>query len=107
MLASNAQGMPNALLSDPQWLATGFTGPDIIGATSDVVIRYTIDRLCNATGASSSINCVQSTAEGPAKSSKDPGGLATPSATVYRLSVRVTGPRSTQVFLQTTFTKPD
>jgi type IV pilus assembly protein PilX len=33
--------------------------------------------------------------------------LAPPSATVYRISVRVDGPRSTQAFLQTTFTKPD
>jgi hypothetical protein len=34
-------------------------------------------------------------------------GIPAPSATVYRLSVRVTGPRNTQIFLQTTFTKPD
>jgi type IV pilus assembly protein PilX len=107
MLATNSQGMPNALLSDPAWAATNFTGPDLVGATGDVIIRYAIDRLCNATGPSSSATCVQSTAVGPSKSSKDPGGLPSASATVYRLSVRITGPRSTQVFLQTTFTKPD
>ena len=107
MLPTNQQGMPTALLSDSQWAATNFTGPDLVGATGDVIIRYAIDRLCNATGPSSSTTCVQSTAVGPSKSSKDPGGLPSPSATVYRLSVRITGARSTQVFLQTTFTKPD
>lgn len=107
MLASNQQGMPTVLLNDALWNAAGFTAPDLIGATSDVVVRYVIDRLCTATGAATSNACVQSTASDPSGSSKDPGGLAAPSASVYRLSVRITGPRSTQVFLQTTFTKPD
>jgi type IV pilus assembly protein PilX len=107
MLNSNQQGVPQVLLSDAQWAAAGFTGADLVGATNDVVIRYVIDRLCTAAGASASTDCVQSTATGKSKSSKDSGGLAAPSATVYRLSVRITGPRSTQVFLQTTFTKPD
>jgi type IV pilus assembly protein PilX len=106
MLATNAQGVPNILLSsDSTFNATGFTSSahDIAGATSDIVIRYVIDRMCTTAVASS---CIQSSAAptGITAGSQSPPA---PSATVYRLSVRVTGARSTQVFLQTTFTRQD
>jgi|SRR5581483_317384 len=107
MLATNAQGVPNVLLeSDTAFSAVGSTSNDIVGATPDVKIRYIIDRLCNATGASFATQCVQSTASPPG-CMVPCNALPPPSATVYRLSVRVTGPRNTQTFLQTTFTKPD
>jgi type IV pilus assembly protein PilX len=109
MLATNAQGVPNILLSqDSTFNATGFTSSthDIAGATSDIVIRYVIDRMCTTAGATIATSCIQSSA---APSGLTPGNQSPPppSATVYRLSVRVTGARSTQVFLQTTFTRQD
>jgi type IV pilus assembly protein PilX len=109
MLATNAQGVPNILLSsDTTFNATGFTSSanDIAGATSDIVIRYVIDRMCTTAGATIPSSCIQSSA---APTGLTPGNQSPPppSATVYRLSVRVTGARSTQVFLQTTFTRQD
>jgi type IV pilus assembly protein PilX len=105
-LPTNSQGIPNVLLNDASFTST-FTAGDITGATGDVKIRYVIDRLCTATGPAIGTQCVQSVpgiGGGPGL----PGGtLPPPASTVYRLSVRVSGPRSTQVFLQTTFTKPD
>ncbi len=106
ILPTNAQGVPNALLAQTLPSAVG-TAADITGATSDVKIRYVIDRLCSAAGTATSALCVQSTANptgGTATSNPPP---PVPAATVYRLSVRVTGARLTQVFLQTTFTVPE
>ena len=110
MLPTNAQGVPNVLLSgDTTFNATGYssTANDITGATSDVKIRYVIDRLCSAAGAATSTGCVQSAADPSGGTANKTPGLPIPTATVYRLSVRVTGARSTQVFLQTTFTRQD
>ena len=105
-LATNAQGVPNALFNQTAFNAVGLAANDITGATPDVKIRYVIDRLCSVTGPSFGTQCVQSSAAptgGKAPNNAPPA----PSATVYRLSVRVDGARSTEIFLQTTFTKPD
>ena len=106
VLATNGQGVPDALLSNTAFARVGTSVNDIVGATPDVNIRYVVDRLCSATGPSSGALCVQTTAA-PTGGTAPGNGLPPPSATVYRLSVRVSGPRSTQVFIQTTFTKPD
>jgi type IV pilus assembly protein PilX len=107
-LTTNPQGVPTALLDDAVFLTVGVSGNDIVGATSDVKIRYVIDRLCDVVGGASSPHCVQSTALPTGLSSPNANSaLLPPSATVYRVSVRVSGPRQTQAFLQTTFTKPD
>jgi type IV pilus assembly protein PilX len=110
MLATNAQGVPNILLSsDATFNATGFTSSanDIAGATSDIAIRYVIDRMCTAAGATVANLCVQSSAAPLGGTANGSQSVTPPAATVYRLSVRVTGARSTQVFLQTTFTRQD
>jgi type IV pilus assembly protein PilX len=105
-LPTNNQGVPLALL-DNAALALIASAPVIAGRTSDVTIRYVIDRLCTNTGAASSSNCVQSTGLPTGGTANRNTAVAPPSATVYRVSVRVDGPRNTQAFLQTTFTKPD
>jgi Tfp pilus assembly protein PilX len=107
MLATNAQGVPNALLNSTAFAAAGVAANDITGATPDVTIRYVIDRLCSQTGPPVGAVCVQSSAAPTGQNAYTNAGLPPPSATVYRLSARVSGPRSTQIFLQTTFTKPD
>jgi type IV pilus assembly protein PilX len=107
MLAGNAQGVPNALLDNTAFAAVGTAANDIVGATPDITIRYVIDRLCSVAGASTGALCVQSSAAPTGGTANTTPGVPPPTATVYRLSARITGPRSTQVFLQTTFTKPD
>jgi type IV pilus assembly protein PilX len=110
MLATNAQGVPNILLSqDSTFNSTGFTSSanDIAGATSDITIRYVVDRMCTNTGATVANQCVQSSAAPLGGTANGSQSVTPPSATVYRLSVRVSGARSTQVFLQTTFTRQD
>jgi Tfp pilus assembly protein PilX len=106
MLPTNVQGVPLVLLDNAAFAAVATAG-DIPGATPDVKIRYVIDRLCTNTGSASTPNCVQSTGLPTGGTANRNTAVAPPSATVYRLSVRVDGPRNTQAFLQTTFTKPD
>ncbi|WP_254785054.1 hypothetical protein [Collimonas sp. OK412] len=102
LLPTDAHGIPVVLLKDSAWTTAGMSAADITDAASQVTIRYVIDRLCSASGVASSASCIVS-------SYGDKGGTAdvkrataiTPP--VYRISVRVTGPRSTQTYLQTTF----
>jgi Tfp pilus assembly protein PilX len=107
MLPTNAEGVPNALLNNTTFATVGTSANDITGATSDVSIRYVIDRLCTTAGIATGDLCVQSSAAPTGGTANDTVAVPPPSATVYRLSVRVTGARSTQVFLQTTFTRAD
>jgi len=117
MLPNNPQGVPNILLASDSTFQASWTAPDItapsytVGSATEspgVTMRYIIDRLCvTGTVEATSSGCVQSTAAPTGGSNKDPSGLGSPSATVYRISVRVSGPRNTQAFLQTTFTKPN
>jgi len=106
MLTSNAEGVPTALLQNTLPSAVG-THADLTGPTSDILIRYVIDRLCSSTGTPTGALCVQSSAAPTGGTAGNTATVKPPTATVYRLSVRVTGARSTQVFLQTTFTRPD
>jgi Tfp pilus assembly protein PilX len=106
-LPTNAQGVPLVLLDNAAFALVGSAANTLPGATPDVTIRYIIDRLCTNTGNANIVNCVQSTGLPTGGTANHNTALAPPSATVYRVSVRVDGPRNTQAFLQTTFTKPD
>jgi type IV pilus assembly protein PilX len=100
-LTSNARGLPTVLFNDTAF-AAAYTGADI--TDNGVTIRYVIDRQCSTTGAFSADACVTTaTASDKGGSSwlKKAGGGMRP---VYRISVRVTGPRNTQTFLQSTLT---
>ena len=108
-LPTNAQGVPLVLLDNTAFALIGTSANDIVPSVgSQVSIRYVIDRLCAPlTVIASSSACVQSTGLPTGGTANRNTAVAPPSATVYRVSVRVDGPRNTQAFLQTTFTKPD
>lgn len=119
-LATNAKGIPQVLLQK-----TNLTGPDVVGnaftptgtpitGNGGVTVRYVIDRMCNATGTFASIGksgCVYTPSKtettGGDQSQLATPGPSIPSPPIYRVSVRVDGPRDTQVFLQASFTKPE
>jgi len=111
-LATNARGIPLALLSDTAFAAVGTTANDLTGATPDVSIRYVVDQLCDGSAAALNIESggcvfVISGSEVTGGSSQAMGTRPpVPPSLVYRLNIRVTGPRNTQVFIQTSFTKP-
>jgi hypothetical protein len=114
ILATNAQGLPNALVSDTAFAAVAAAGNDIAVSDLGVTLRYVVDRLCVNSGAADTSHCTMSDGLTPTGGSASElvraedttsGGLgAVPQQVVYRLSIRVSGPRSTQAFFQTTFT---
>ncbi|VTU41088.1 hypothetical protein H4CHR_05822 [Variovorax sp. PBS-H4] len=116
-LKVNDLGIPYVLLKK-----TGLTGKDITNAdftptggaitgSGGVTVNYVIDRLCNATGNFATLGttaCVSAPS-----TTQVTGGTAgvlrpdIPPPALYRLSIRVDGPRDTQVFLQSSFSRPE
>ena len=113
VLPTNSQGIPLALLSDGALAGVGVTSNDIQIADMGVTVRYVVDRLCASDGAVTADNCSLSDMAVPAGGSSGElinamdassgGTAAVATQAVYRVSIRVEGPRRTQSFFQTTF----
>ena len=116
ILPTNGQGIPNVLITDSTFNTVGASSNDITVADQAVVMRYVVDRLCTSTGVAEVTNCMLSD-PGPSNAvvGMDLVGSAVHAPTggvspiqmqvVYRLTVRVNGPRNTQAFFQTTITR--
>jgi type IV pilus assembly protein PilX len=114
ILATNAQGLPTVLLNDSTFTSVGVVANDISVPDQAVTMRWVIDRLCVNTGAPDASHCTMANDPDPqnsnasdinnavAGSSGGAGALAR--RVVYRVSIRVSGPRGTQAFFQTTVT---
>ncbi|MGH3056415.1 MAG: pilus assembly PilX family protein [Gaiellaceae bacterium] len=101
-LASNAQGIPLALVNDTTYASLGLTLADIDdSSTTGIKIRYVIDRQCVSTGTFSTSSCLATTSatdKGGSDFLKKPGGEA---RAAYRVTVRVTDTRrNTQTYAQ-------
>jgi hypothetical protein len=114
ILATNAQGLPTALVDDSVFSTVGSTGNDISIAGQGIMVRYVIDRMCVNAGTAAPSHCTMSGSVVPdggisgsdprAEDSSSGGAGAVGQQTVYRVSIRVTGPRRTQAYFQTTLT---
>jgi type IV pilus assembly protein PilX len=114
LLPSNAQGIPDALLSDSTFATVASTANDIVLNDQAITIRYVIDRLCTNDGVATASHCQMATdpvaggggsrGSGGAEFTSPGGAGAVQQRVVYRLSVRVDGPRNTQAFFQSTMT---
>lgn len=121
ILETNAQGIPVALLADDDgFAAVGSPANDIQVDDQNVRIRYVIDRLCDDVGEDAvlgSARCVLSESDAPAggdsskfndaalAGSSGSAKGAAPLQVVYRVSIRVSGPRNTLSFFQTTLSR--
>jgi type IV pilus assembly protein PilX len=109
-LATDVRGIPLALLSQSNFEKAGLNAKmDIVDAPNAVVVRTVIDRLCASTGAYNAATCINfdpavGVPPGPCDSQDCIARKGT-ELPVYRISVRATRPRNTQVFLQTTLTR--
>jgi len=104
-LPSNSHGIPSILIDEAAWQASGMTGTDIVDGSAGIQIRYVIDRMCSAGGMSTAANCAISSLNIDKNGTnwvRRAGGGMLP---VYRISVRVTGPRNTQTYVQSTVSK--
>lgn len=121
MLPSDTGGIPNDLVLSDSAFNQKYSAGDLTSLDGSVTIRYVIDRLCSATGDEKilgSTSCMLASNPTPAGGSvlnlqsADKAPLcptcssAAPQGVVYRLSIKVTGPRNTQSFFQSTFTVP-
>jgi type IV pilus assembly protein PilX len=100
-LTTNASGIPKVLTSEKAYEDAKFSVADI--SENGVTVRFVIDRQCLAEGAFSAANCETFAGSSDASGSswlRKPGSERRP---LYRVSVRVTGPRNTQAFFQSTF----
>ncbi len=114
ILATNAQGLPNVLVDDATFTTVGVTSNDIAIADQAITLRWVIDRLCVNTGVADASHCTMANDPAPVGGSGSDlinaidttagGAGALARRVVYRVSIRVTGPRSTQAFFQTTLT---
>jgi hypothetical protein len=120
ILPVNAQGIPLALVDDSGFAAVGAGTNDIALADQGVTLRYVVDRLCANAGPVDPAACMLASPAAPpgggssellsamdsSGTSSAGGGAggsgAVPLQAVYRVSIRVTGPRGTQSFFQTT-----
>lgn len=116
-LATNELGIPTALLSDATFATVGTASRDIDVSDQGIKVRYVVDRLSTAAGPCTAANCVlvnqlvagdsasnwiNSMSSSSTAANSNPG--AVPPQPVYRVTVRVTGPRGTRSFFQSTFT---
>jgi Tfp pilus assembly protein PilX len=109
--ANNTQGLPNVLLG----LADNDAN-NIIDTQSGVTVRYIIDRMSISVGAPSidnggfvPINQINNAGDGLIRETGTSGNPNRPQVnggmvSLYRISIRATGPRNTESFLQVIFT---
>jgi hypothetical protein len=114
ILPTNAQGIPTALLAtDAAFGAAWNAANDIAVAGQAITLRWVLDRLCANAGTADETHCTMSDAgtsnsdsasqRNSAQNASSTGAGALQRQVIYRLSIRATGPRNTQSFLQTTF----
>ncbi len=118
VLPVNNQGVPTALQSP---LGIPDKATDTSTLRTGIKYRYVIDRLCNQSGDESTLgpnSCVVSSGQAPTGTSESQilgagqkalcstCASAQPQSVVYRVSVRVEGPRNTVSFFQSTLTVP-
>ncbi|MDP2229727.1 hypothetical protein [Methylotenera sp.] len=102
---SSALGIPNVLLNTTTF-DVAMPNNNITYAGGGITIRYVIDRMCLATGEISPSNCTISKAGTDLGGGKKQilGKLSGEDGVVYRISLRATGPKNTEAFMQSTFT---
>lgn len=103
-LPSNSDGIPLVLVNDSAYTAGGYVATTF-ASDSSLSVRWVIDRQClTGTVAFSSATCENLPISG------DTGGTAglrkpgSSASAIYRISVRVIGPRSTDAYFQTIYT---
>lgn len=99
-LQSNTDGIPIALVDDATYTAAGYV-PTTFASDGSLKVRWVIDRQCLAgTVAYNSATCENQQSSGDVGGTswlRKPGGTTNP---VYRISVRVMGPRNTDAYFQ-------
>ena len=104
LLPTNAQGIPTALLTEAAFAAVG-TAPDInAGQGTGVTIRYVIDRMALTEGPCTPSICTMATQPVFGGASNEAPKPSPPAQPIFRITLKVSGPRNTVSYFQSTFT---
>lgn len=111
MLPTNANGIPNVLMNIDTFDMT-YGANNITDANAVITVRYVVDRMSFASGTLSLTNSLLGNSStdigGDTKRILGVGGSGSKAeginSGVYRISMRVSGPRNAETFLQSTFT---
>lgn len=102
--ASNDSGIPTKLLDGT--IAIGNVN-NIIDVNSGVTIRYIIDRMCLKDGSPDADDNMGACTKAGTTDGEGGGGMGektiTKTSPIYRMTLRINGPRNTEAFLQTTY----
>lgn len=104
LLPTNPQGIPTALLSDTEFGTIATAGNDIKVDDMGVTIRYVIDRLAVEDGVCGAKTCTMAAQKVFGTAANELVKPAPPEQPIFRITLRVTGPRKTLSFFQSTFT---
>ena len=112
MLPTNVNGIPNVLMDIDTFAATYGAANNITDANAVITVRYVVDRMSFASGTLSLTNSLLGNSStdigGDTKRILGVGGSGNKAeginSGVYRISMRVSGPRNAETFLQSTFT---
>jgi Tfp pilus assembly protein PilX len=104
MLPTNAQGIPTALLTEAGFAAVGVASKDIPVQDMGITIRYVIDRMATTAGACTPNSCAMATQQVFGGASNELPKPSPPAQPIFRITLKVTGPRNTVSFFQSTFT---
>lgn len=113
LLATTPEGIPTVLLGTAPTTVGGVgVATNVVDLTSapavgtgtppQVTMYYVVDRMCRTTGSVDRLNCLTPTSVSTGTDSG--GGVPAFTKPVYRVSVRVDGPRGSQSFYQATLT---
>jgi Tfp pilus assembly protein PilX len=94
--AENARGVPQAL----QAVANYPSGAPILDAGNGNSVRYVIERMCISPGAATAENCNLTPIVEPPLAAADGDDDDVPLVPVFRVSIRVDGPRGAAQFVQ-------
>lgn len=114
MLTATPEGIPTVLLGNSPSTAGGVgVATNVIDLTTaaagsttapqNVIIYYVTDRMCQAAGSMDPTTCL--TASNLDLSDDKYGGITKPTSPLYRVTVRIDGPRGAQSYYQATFSK--
>ncbi|MCE4552830.1 hypothetical protein [Pelomonas cellulosilytica] len=103
LLPTNAQGIPIALMTDAEFAKVA-SASDRKVADMGVTIRYVIDRMATTTGPCTPGTCVMANQQVFGGASNEPTKPSPPAQAIFRMTLKVTGPRNTVSYFQSTFT---
>ena len=111
ILPTDAKGLPTVLANTASFDTTYSTN-NITDSDAVITVRYVIDRMCFAAGSVNATNCILGTSVtdvgGNIKGIQGVGGsggkVSGSDRALYRISMRVSGPRNAETYMQSTFT---